>query len=287
MGWIDLHTHSTASDGTLTPLELVRMAAGIGLEAMALTDHDTVAGVREAADTADSVGIHLIPGIELEVELEGDDEVPGSCHILGIGIDPDDSSLVTRIEDLQVRRAERNRTIIGKMRRAGIGVDYDDVRALAGGTQVGRPHIARYLVEKEIARNEIHAFQRYLGEGGDFFVPRSALSLDDALETIHRAGGKAVVAHPQTLFVSWTGLIDRLSRWRRQGLDGVEAFHPNLRWSYGRRISGAAEALGLIVSAGSDYHGPGRRDRRLGRTADGHKIDSAFLEPFACRNQTR
>jgi hypothetical protein len=126
----------------------------------------------------------------------------------------------------------------------------------------------------------MHAFQEYLGEYGSFYVPREVPLLKDAIDLIHDAGGMAVLAHPYTLYVSWNGLTERLVHWKRLGLDGVEAFHSNVRYRDAVRIAEMASELEIVVSAGSDFHGLQRRDRRLGRSSDGHKIDDSFAVPF-------
>ncbi len=277
---IDLHTHSTASDGTMTPEELVEHAAAVGVTAIALTDHDTVAGVNRAVRAGKRVGVNVIPGIELEVSVPDEDAIAGTCHLLGLGLTAWGQSLNKRLSSLVLGRESRNRRIVERMQEAGIDVDYEELATYAPEGIVARPHIARYLVDHNIADDEVHAFKEFLGELGSFYESRDVPSLEEAIGIIHEAGGKAILAHPHTLYVSWSGLTDRLVRWSRHGLDGVEAFHSNARYRDCIRIQTVAAELGMLVSAGSDFHGLHRPDRRLGRTADGRKIDAAFLDPF-------
>jgi len=277
---IDLHTHSTASDGTMTPEEIVGHAAAVGVTAFALTDHDTVDGVDRAILAGKKVGVQVVPGIELEVSVPDEDAVAGTCHLLGLDLADWGPSLGARLSSLVEGRESRNRRIVGRMQQAGIDVDYDELAAYAPEGIVARPHIARYLVDHNIADDEMHAFREYLGEFGAFYESRDVLTLEAAIGIIHDAGGKAILAHPHTLYVSRSGLTDRLIRWSRRGLDGVEAFHSNARYPDCVRIQATALELGMLVTAGSDFHGLHRPDRRLGRTADGRKIDALFLDPF-------
>ncbi|HUX51584.1 MAG TPA: PHP domain-containing protein [Spirochaetia bacterium] len=277
---VDLHTHSTSSDGTMSPEQLVEHASALGMRAIALTDHDTVEGVEAAQQAATRCGITIIPGIEIEVNVPEEDDVPGICHILGLGLRSWKGTIEAHLASILDNRDRRNRSIISRMKLAGVKIEYDDVKAYAGDGVVGRPHIARFMVEQQLAHNELHAFKEYLGEFGTYFVPRDLPSLEDGIRMIHEAGGLAVLAHPYTLFVSWTGLADRLIHWQRLGLDGVEAYHSNIRYNQAKRIAELAQSLGLIVSAGSDFHGLQRHDRKLGRTSDGRKIDDSFALPF-------
>ncbi len=265
----------------MSPEELVEHAAETGVTAFALTDHDTVDGVDRAIRAGRRAGVQVIPGIEFEVEVPEDDAVPGTCHLLGLALTDWGDSLRNRLRSLLHKRESRNRRIVARMQKAGIEVDYDEVAAYAPEGVVGRPHIARYLVEHKIADDEVHAFKEYLGEFGSFYEPREVPTLQQAIDIIHSAGGKAVIAHPHTLYLSWPALTDRLVSWKRMGLEGVEAFHSNARYRDCLRLQQLAGDLGMLVSAGSDFHGLHRPDRRLGRTADGHKIDTAFLRPFA------
>ncbi len=272
---IDLHAHSTASDGSLTPTQLISLAQSEGLAAIALTDHDTVAGLDEAARAARSLGIGFVPGVELEVEWD-----TGVFHLLGLGLSHWDGRFETRLVEIRTRRTRRNRAMVDLLRRAGIPITYDELVRIAGHDTVGRPHFAQWLVQHGTVTTMQEAFDTMIGEGQPFYLPKEGESVGRTCDMIHGAGGRAVLAHPQTLRLGWDELVKSLKRWRGEGLDGVEAYHANLAAREAHRLAAIADDLGLLVSAGSDYHGPPRTDRRLGRTCGGMEIDDRFLEPF-------
>lgn len=272
---IDLHAHSTASDGTLSPTDLVALAASEGLTAVALTDHDTVAGLDEAEAAAHEAGVGFVPGIELEVEWPS-----GVFHMLGLGLQRWDGEVRERLELALTFRKERNLEMIDELRRAGIPVTYDELVAIAGHDTVGRPHFAQWLLSHGVVSSMQEAFDTLIGDGQPCYVAKKGLSVGRTCDAVHAAGGLAVVAHPQTLRMNWDDLGRSLKRWKGEGLDGVEAYHANLTCNDGHRIAALAHDIGLITTAGSDFHGPGRTDRRLGRSCDGMPIDDRFLEPI-------
>lgn len=268
---IDLHTHSDASDGTYSPAALAREAASRGLSAFALTDHDTVAGLEEAEREATALGVRFIPGIELEVAFE-----PGECHLLGLGISRRTDEFAAVLEDLAARRERRNRAMLDLMVEAGIEAEYEDIARFAAGEVVGRPHFASFMVEKRIVRNKEQAFARYLGKGRPFFVPKASLDFPLALRLIKESGGVAVLAHPLSLYVAWGRLPSVVSEWKDLGLDGLEAWHPTAKVRACERLEKLAGELGLLATAGSDFHGENRPDRKLGLTAGHRKIDDRY-----------
>ena len=270
---VDLHSHSTASDGRLSPAGLVALAASRGLKALALTDHDTVAGLGEAEQAAGAAGIRFVPGIELEVESS-----TGEFHLLGLGLSQWKTAWARRLDEIQLLREERNRRIFAKMTQAGIRGGYDEVRALAQGGQVGRPHFAQFLVNRGKVETIQDAFHHFLGAGRQFYEKKAALPLPRALELVHEGGGLAVVAHPTSLQLTFGELEERFAEWQALGLDGVEAWHPGTEPRHCRRLETAARRLGLKVSAGSDFHGENRPDRQLGLTSGGRPIDDSVLE---------
>jgi 3',5'-nucleoside bisphosphate phosphatase len=272
---IDLHAHSTASDGVLSPTELIELAAAGGLQAIALTDHDTVDGLDEAKKAAEKIGIILVPGIELEIDWQ-----PGVFHLLGLGLKAWAGPLRGKLERVRKYRTERNLRMVDRMQKAGIAIDYNELVEIAGHHTVGRPHFAHALQQKGVVRSPQEAFDRLIGNGRPFYESKRALSVGQACATVHAAGGKAVIAHPNTLSIGWDELARTLHRWKHEGLDGIEAYHPNLSLTDAHRYAALAEELGLIVTAGSDYHGIGRTDRRLGYSTGGLPIDVRFLEPF-------
>jgi predicted metal-dependent phosphoesterase TrpH len=281
---IDLHSHSNASDGSLSPAALVREAAERGLFALALTDHDTINGLEEAGREAALRGIRLIPGIELEIEWDRGPgrgfSVPhrGEFHLLGLGISRPSPGFLASVAELGRRRESRNREILDRMRELGIEADYEEVRAFSGGASVGRPHFARFLVSRRVVKNMEQAFDRYLGRGKPCYVPKAGLPFDMAAALIKESGGIAVLAHPMSLFVSWGRLPGLLGNLKVRGLDGLEAWHPAARPRACKRLEELGRALGLGITAGSDFHGETRPDRQLGITSGGRKIDESLLE---------
>lgn len=272
---IDLHAHSTASDGTLSPAALVALAAREGLTAVALTDHDTVAGLDEAAAAAREAGVGFVPGIELEVEWQ-----KGVFHMLGLGLERWTGEVRERLELALTFRKERNLAMVDELRRADIPVTYDELVQIAGHETVGRPHFAQWLLSHGVVSSMQEAFDTLIGDGQPCYVAKKGLSVGKTCDAVHAAGGVAVVAHPQTLRMSWDDLARSLKRWKGEGLDGIEAYHANLTCNDGHRLAALAEDIGLITTAGSDFHGPPRTDRRLGRCCDGLPIDDRFLAPI-------
>ena len=272
---IDLHAHSTASDGSLSPTQLVTLAKSEGLSAVALTDHDTVAGLDEAVRAAREAEIGFVPGIELEVDWP-----TGVFHLLGLGLKRWDGRFRSRLEQVLEFRRERNMTMIARLRDAGIPVTYEDLTRISGHDTVGRPHFARWLVSHGVVASMQEAFDTMIGDGRPFYERKRGLSVAKTCAGVHEAGGIAVVAHPQTLRMSWEELEMSLKRWKSEGLDGVEAYHASLSANDAHRLAALAGELGLIVTAGSDYHGPPRTDRRLGHSCEGIEIDDRFLEPI-------
>lgn len=272
---IDLHAHSTASDGVLSPTELIQLAVAEGLQAIALTDHDTVDGLDEARAAADAGGIVFVPGIELEIDWQ-----PGVFHLLGLGLKGWTGPLRSRLVRVREYRTERNLRMVDRMQKAGIAIDYGELIEIAGHRTVGRPHFAHALLQKGVVASPQEAFDRFIGNGRPFYESKRALSVGQACATVHAAGGKAVIAHPSTLGLEWDEFSRTLFRWKHEGLDGIEAYHPNVTLPDAHRFASLAEELGLIVTAGSDFHGFGRTDRRLGRSCGGHPIDARFLDPF-------
>ncbi|MDR3312687.1 MAG: PHP domain-containing protein [Spirochaetaceae bacterium] len=272
---IDLHTHSTASDGTLTPTELVALAAAQGVTALALTDHDTVAGLGEAREEADKQGLTLIPGIELTIDWKN-----GDFHLLGLGI-RDESALRRVIVQKQGEREIRNQGIIEKMNIDGIPVTLEDIRASAHTSSIGRPHFADYLVTHRLARSRSQAFTKFLGKNAPWYVPHGGLSMADAVAAILASGAQPVLAHPLSLYVSWGRMEEVLADFRAAGITGLEVWHPSASAADGSRLEKLAEKLGFFITAGSDFHGLPCHDRPaketrcecpLGHSAPGRPI---------------
>jgi predicted metal-dependent phosphoesterase TrpH len=274
---IDLHTHSNASDGSLSPEELIRAAAAAGLTALALTDHDTIDGLEPAKREAAIRGIRFIPGIELEIAWEGGEHHLGEFHLLGLGIHRPSGAFLDAVADLVLRREARNREILKKMRALDIRAEYEELRALSGGGSIGRPHFAALLVKRGIVRDQGQAFTSYLGQGKPLYVPKQGLDLRHALTVIKESGGIAVLAHPMSLYVAWGRFPALIQNLASQGLDGIEAWHPTVTVRMAERIEELGRSLGLFITGGSDFHGEAGPDRKLGISAGGRALDEAIL----------
>jgi 3',5'-nucleoside bisphosphate phosphatase len=253
VSYVDLHMHSTASDGSRSPADVVRAAQAAGLAAIALTDHDSVSGLAEAQATGLELGVRIVNGVELSA-VEGDAET----HLLGLHLR--DTSLLDRgLSDLRDMRQRRAQTIVDKLVALGVAVTFEDVLAQAKGGAVGRPHVARALVGDGWATDVRDAFDRYLGAGRPAYVAKEQLCMRDAIAMIHAAGGLAVLAHP-----GGAGSRERLTALMTLGLDGVEVMHPGHSPSDTARLRTLSEQLGLIASGGSDWHGAAEGPRTIG-----------------------
>lgn len=261
--FVDLHTHSTASDGARAPRDVVRAARASGLSAIALTDHDTVDGLAEATEEGRSSGVRVVPGVELSA-VEADAET----HLLGLHLEHV-GRLEARLRDLKTMRLTRAQRIVARLNELGVKVTIDDVLAQSGGGAVGRPHIARALVNDGWATDLRDAFDRYLGNGRAAFVPKDRLSMTDAISMIHDAGGLAVLAHPGA-----SGTRARIESLVSAGLDGVEVRHPSHSAEDAARLLALVEHFHLVPSGGSDWHGLSEGGRTLG----GMRVPLLWLE---------
>lgn len=273
MSFVDLHTHSSASDGELSPAALIEKARALGLSTVALTDHDTVSGIVEARGAAAQAGIEFISGIEIEIDFE-----PGEFHLLGYGIDPGSPKLLEATGRLAEARHERNAAILERIAAAGLPLDTAKIAELSRESYVGRPHLADLLVQAHCARSRQDAFDRYLGKGRPFYIKKSCLPLEEALSVIRAAGGVAVVAHPYSLFVSKAMLGRLFSEWKEMGIGGIEAYHPTAKYGQCVILERMARERGMFVTAGSDFHGKARPECGLGRTAGNMPIDRRFRD---------
>lgn len=256
MGTIDLHTHTTASDGSLTPEALVQLAAQRGLRILAITDHDTVAGLSAAEAIARQYGVTLIPGIELSTAVPS-----GEVHILGYFIDPSDPGLQRHLVQLVEARRERAIRLVEQLRRLGFPVTLEDLEAIAGGGTMTRAHAARLLVARGFVQSIDEAFERYLGRNRPAYVPRTFPTPQEAVEIVRSAGGIPVLAHP----LSASDLETTLEQLLAVGLMGLEAWYAEYPPATQRALAQRATELGLLTTGGSDYHGPGfRAARELG-----------------------
>ncbi len=258
---IDLHTHSTASDGTLSPEALVELAAERGLSAIALTDHDTVAGVAPAQERGKALGVEVVPAVELGASLDG----VGEIHLLGYFIDIKNKTLRDRLAWLRDERRSRGRKIVERLKDMGVSISVEQVEKIAKVGSVGRPHIARALVENGHVASMKEAFERYLKSTGPAYVKRELLNADEAIGLVREAGGVAVLAHPCTL-----GRKDRELPWVLQslmamGLEGIEVFYSQHTSEQVWQYEELAQRFGLLVTGGSDFHGANKPEIELGR----------------------
>ncbi len=269
---IDLHSHSTASDGSYSPSALVGLALERGLVALALTDHDSVGGIAEAEAAAAGTGLRLIRGVEIEIAFE-----PGEFHLLGLRLGSLEGELVEVLDRLAKSRKSRNQKILDRMGEAGFHASMEDLLKVSGEGVAGRPHIASLLVERKAVRTRQEAFDKYLGKGRPFYESKDCLELGVAMRLLKDAGGLAIVAHPLSLFVSWGRLGKLMDEWKELGIDGIEAFHPTAKISQCRRVEKMARERGFRVTAGSDFHGAIRPERKLGKTAGNLTIGDEYL----------
>jgi predicted metal-dependent phosphoesterase TrpH len=256
---IDLHTHSSASDGTDSPTELIRRASAQGLTAVALTDHDTLSGLTEARSAAADAGIRLIPGTELSVDHDG-----LKLHMLVHFLEPQDGPLQDRLVELRQGRHERNSKIIAKLRELGYEIDQSDVDAQAGGEAVGRPHIADALVAKGFVSTRAEAFDGLLSDRGAAYAERLRLSATTAISLAAASGAVTTVAHPYTIDRNAETFPALFAELQALGLSGLEAFYPEHSKDLQAHLAALAKDLGLVATGGSDYHGTGKPGLELG-----------------------
>jgi len=266
--FVDLHAHSTASDGACPPAELVRLAEAKRLAAVALTDHDTLAGLAEArAEAALHPRLRLVEGIEVSARFTG-----GTLHILGLGIDPEAEELRRLAERLREARDERNPKMLARLRALGVPITMEDVLAEGSAPADGRPlvigrmHFALALCRKGCATSVAEAFDRYLGDGAPAYVDKERIAPAEAIGAIRQAGGLAVLAHPVQLHLANRAQLERVVReLARHGLGAIEVYHTEHTPAQTRAFLDLARRLGLGVTGGSDFHGAAKPEAVLGR----------------------
>lgn len=260
--WIDLHIHTTASDGLFTPKEAVGIAKECGLCAISITDHDSIHGFAEAKEKAGELGIELIPGVELSVAYKGED-----FHLLGYLIDYENPEFLKKINSFREERSIRGEKMVEKLNELGLDLRIETVRAIAGNSSMGRPHLADALVKEEFVHTYDEAFARYLGYHAPAYVPKKYLTPKEAIDLIHLVRGVAVFGHPGTSR-SQQAIYDFVE----MGLDGIEAYHSQHDRNMTTHYINLAKKLGLIYSGGSDCHG-----RRKGKILIG-----SVKVPYRC-----
>jgi predicted metal-dependent phosphoesterase TrpH len=282
MNHIDLHTHSSYSDGSLSPRQLVQLAKERRLRAIALTDHDTVAGVEEALEAGNELGVEVVPGVEISAQYP-----PGTMHILGYYIDFSNRKLLEALKKLQQARAARNPKIIERLQTLGLKISATEVLDLSAG-QVGRPHIARALVNKGYVSSIDQAFSLYLKKGAVAYVEKFRFPPREAIAMIRGAGGIAVLAHPFTLGMEKPEeLFQLLGELGEMGLEGVEVYYPDHAEEMAVLYEEVAQRLGLVCTGGSDFHGNFRNHSDLGNTILGKGLDYRILQALRARLQER
>ncbi len=273
MPGIDLHTHSTASDGSLEPAALVRAAKEAGLEAMALTDHDTVAGLAEFVAAGKEHGLETVPGCELSVTT-----ARARMHILGLWLPVDPVGLRQALHELREHRHQRNHVIIGMLNDLGIKITYEEVVENAGEGSVGRPHLAKALLNHGAVKSMDEAFDKYLGAKGKAYAPKKVLTAVDAVKLLKAEGATVILAHPYQCGLSVNELAEELIRLRDLGLDGLEAYYNDHTPSRTAALLELATRLNLAVSGGSDFPGEAKPDIKLGTGRGSMHIPLTVLE---------
>jgi 3',5'-nucleoside bisphosphate phosphatase len=270
---IDLHTHTTCSDGTLTPREVVGLAHEIGLTAVAITDHDTIDGLDEGLDAGRDLGIEVVPGVEVNCEHRR-----VTLDLLGyfFGERPGDGFEAT-LRELRAYRNERNARMLARLSKLGYPLDAEELARAAGGRAVGRPHLGEALRRRGYVESVSEAFEKFLSRGAPAWVDRRRLTLGEAIRLVRKAGGIAVIAHPGIIRTDPAGLARLVHTATACGLGGLECHHPSHDDDTVRRCLGLALDNGLAPTGGSDFHGDTKPNIPLGRGAHDRPIDDAIL----------
>ncbi len=272
--FVDLHIHTTASDGTVSPAEAAAMARDLGLAAIAITDHDTVAGVPEALAAGERLGVRVIPGVELSADYMGRD-----VHIVGLFIDPAGAGLADALAWSRNRRQERNEKLVSAMEADGLPISMDALRAAHPGAVLGRPHIAGWLAEHGLAADTADAFRRYLNKGRPYYMPRQRMGLDRAAAAIRSAGGVAVIAHPFHYGFDPDALEGFIRAAVRAGCRALEVYYSEHTPARQAEAAALAQRYGLAASGGSDFHGDRKPSIRMGTGIGGTlRVPGGVLE---------
>lgn len=270
--YIDLHVHSIASDGTLTPTQVVQAADDAGLYAFALTDHDCITGLTEAIEASRDLQVHVIPGIEITTAFHGED-----AHILGLYIDKDNAFLVRKCDHLQEVRTERNWKIIRKMNELGFEIDGDAFMKEHAHTSITRMHYAKYMAMKGYVKEPQDAFKTYLGTGGPLNIPREKITVPDAVEMILAAGGIPILAHPVLYKWHTEHLMPYMKELKEMGIRGVEAIYSRNKPGDEEVFREAAKKLDWVITGGSDFHGENKPDIQIGVGCGNLRISKELL----------
>ena len=275
---LDLHIHTTASDGSLTPTQVVQLARKKGFSLIAVTDHDTMGGVAEALEAGKKYNVDVVPGVEISsgVTLE--------VHMLGYGMSPDHPVIKAMMEDMRAARVERMERIIENLQKMGVPITVEEVEAVAGGA-IGRPHIAQVLIAHGLVPDVRTAFREYIGVGAKAYVERRKMTSEQVVANIRAAGGVPVLAHGGLLRISEVELNQWIDSMAKKGLMGLECYHNAHTPQMERLLRAAAERNGLLVTGGSDFHGASRPDVEMGtglsRWNDRQACRGRFLQAVA------
>ncbi len=275
MARLDLHLHTTHSDGSLPPAEVLALAHKAGVTALAITDHDITTGLPEALEAGARLGIEIIPGVEISSRF-GESEL----HILGYFLDWQDPTLNTRLAGLRASRHRRNPQIVERLRALGCDLTYDEVRELAGTESVGRPHIAQVLMRKGYVKSAKEAFDRFLAQGKPAYVPRDLPEPVEAMGWIRAAKGVPVLAHPLWAKQGGEGLLKLCEKLKTEGLGGMEVHYSTHNPKQTAELLDIATRLNLLVTGGSDFHGMTKPDIEVGVGKGGLTVPVTLLDPL-------
>ncbi len=271
MGLIDLHTHSTYSDGTYSPIELIKEAENIGLSAIALTDHDTVSGLKEFKSYP-SEKVKKVPGVEISVQMKD-----FNFHMVGLFIDETKGDIYEKLNTLQKARANRNNKIIELLNQHGYKISINELKEIAG-EQLGRPHIAKLLYKKGYFNSPEEAFKKCLKKGGIAYVEKFRYPPDIAIKMIKNAGGISIIAHPGLIKINNNEKIKLIEYLKNLGLDGIEVFYSDHTKDDTEFFYNLAKKLNLLISGGSDFHGENKKGIKLGYGRDNLSIEYKYYE---------
>ncbi|MHB8171842.1 MAG: PHP domain-containing protein [Thermincolia bacterium] len=272
---IDLHVHTTASDGTLTPWEVVALAREKGLAAVAITDHDTIDGVREALEAGSQLGLEVIPGVEISVDHNG-----GEMHILGYYVNLQSTYLLEQLQLLQDYRNQRNPKMVARLNQLGLKVTLEELEGEAGGKVIGRPHLASLLMKKGYVRTKQEAFDMYLATGKPAYFKKEKLTPVEGIELVTKAGGIPVLAHPKYLkeAIKPQRLAQMVEELKGFGLKGIEAYYSYHTQADTDFFLELARKLDLVVTGGTDFHGANKPDISLGTGEGSLQIPDELLK---------
>ena len=275
---IDLHTHSTVSDGSDPPERIPELAAAAGCVAVALTDHDRLDGLAPAAARADELGVRLVPGCELSCQAS-----PGTLHLLAYFLEDGEGPLQAELGRLQEGRGDRNRRLVDRLAELGLPVTLEEVEAEAGGEGVGRPHVAAVLVRKGVVASIQEAFDRWLAKGRPGYVERDRLTVAEAIRLVRGSGGVPVLAHPLSLGLDDGALDGTVGELAGLGLAGLEALYGRYRPEERQALADLAGRHGLVVTGGSDYHGRYKPDLQVGTGRADLRVPDSTIEELLAR----